>query len=140
MKIKKEYKEKISREFRAISNYIKKSDLPQRKTYFLSGTYGILNRILNIEYDQELLFIYFILHRCHEGISSVTRAYIRGEITIPMPDLNILLDKIADEIKNLADSIEKNEDYIKPLRRITELVYTTTGNGAYLYSKGMIKV
>lgn len=140
MKIKKEYKVKIAQEFKNASKYMLQADTPQKKLYFFSATYGILNRILNLEYDTELLFIDFILHRCYDAINSIVVPYMRGEIKIPMPDLIILLDKIAEKINALGDAIEKDGDYIKILMEIVELSYTTTGNGAYLYYKGLINI
>ena len=106
----------------------------------MSGSYGILNRILNLDYDPELLFIDFVLHRCHEGLASIVEQYITGKAIIPMPDLNLILDMIADELEHLADALKNNKSYITHLKRIVEISYTTTGNGAYLYRKGLIKI
>jgi len=140
MVIKEEYKQKIIEEFKSISKDIKEANTVQEKLYYYTATYGTLNRILNINYDPELLFINFILERCFEGLDITIKRSMSSEIIPPIPDLTILMEKIGDEIGKLADALENNKSYTHILVRIVELVYTTTGNGAYLYHRGIIKI
>jgi hypothetical protein len=140
MKIDKNHKEKIIDEFKLVAKAMKEENNIERKIYFYSGAHGIVNRILNIDYDPELLFIDYILERSYETINSGITAFIRGERRAPIPNPSVILEKIADEVNKLANSIEKGESYIKILNRIVELSYLTTGNGAYLHYKGVIKI
>lgn len=57
--------------------------------------------------------------------------------TFLMPDQ--LFDGLSDVLNELADKIEKNQNDIPVLEKINALGYSTTGNGYYLYQKGIIK-
>lgn len=140
MKIESKYKHEIIEELEDIAKNMKKEDNLERKIYLYSGAHGILNRILNLDYKPELLFVNYILQRSYETINGGITSFIRGERRIPIPEPKYLLDELADEIDKLAGAIAGNSDCIEILNRIIELSYTTTGNGAYLHYKGIIKI
>lgn len=139
MQIESKYKTEITKELNYVVTAMKTEKNLERKIYLYSGAYSMINRILNIEYKPELLFINFVLERSYETINGGITSLIRGETRVPMPNPEVLMNKLADEIKKLAEAISGKGDYIKILTRIIELSYTTTGNGAYLFSKGIIK-
>jgi hypothetical protein len=51
-----------------------------------------------------------------------------------------LFDGLQDALSLLADSIESGERTYSILERIANLAYSTSGNGYYMFLKGMLKV
>jgi len=51
-------------------------------------------------------------------------------------------DILENTLKDLIISIDKNEDHLiyKTLEKLSVIGYITTGNGNYLYKKGLVKI
>ena len=140
MPIKNHFINEIIKEFELVSKKIKEENNPELKIYFYSAAPGILNRVINLEYNQDLLFISYVLRNTYETIKQGIPPVLRGGSVVPLPDANMLLDRLADEINKLAGAISSGKDYNKILARIVEISYTVTGNGAYLHNKKIIKL
>ena len=57
---------------------------------------------------------------------------------IDLPD--DLFDKLCDSLEELAEKIEKDEDTYSVLQKLSVFAYVTTGNGYYLYRKGILRI
>ena len=107
------------------------------KLYFLSVVHSMANRILNIEYDSELVFIHFVLSQSHAQISTRYNAQTtRKEMPVSIP--SGLFESIENLLEDLAKTIKNNKQTHLILAKIAELAYSTTGNGYYLYQKGLL--
>jgi len=51
-----------------------------------------------------------------------------------------VFDKLENALEELVVKIEKGEKTYPVLEKISNLAYSTTGNGYYLYLKGMLTV
>ena len=126
----------ILQEFDFALGKMEKSNSVTEKLYFYSAIHGVIHRIVNIEYDTELLFVNFILKISYDVIHHSTSGN-SGQMNLIVPEL---FDNIEKQVKKLRNNIEKGEDVYKTLEAISILTYTATGNGYYLTQRGTIKL
>ncbi len=138
MNIPDPLRKELVRELRHVSKKIVEEEMPQRKVFFYSAAYGIARRILNLSYDPQINLVECILEITFNTINARVQSIIQGDVTIPLVDGFFSL--LATHVMELASRIEKNEDVYKTLESITALAHLTTGNGYYLYTKGVIKI
>ncbi len=132
-------KKMFTDEIRFILKNMRNTNVPKQKWYFFSATHAMALRILNIEYDPELLLIFQVLQTTYNTINGRLAALSTGqEVGVGMPDG--LISKIEGELENLLNSIDAGEKTYPILQRIANIAYSTTGNGYYLYLKGMLKI
>ena len=141
MNISKKYKEIIVKELRYVAKKMKESNDLFEKMYFFSASYSCLNRIFNLEFDSTLVFTHVVLQNAYNAIKGRSELLVRGQdraIKIPKDFFNILQETIVD----IANNIEKNnkDELFENLQKISNLSYLTTGNGNYLYQKGILKI
>ena len=141
MNISKHYKEIIVEELKSIAKKMKDTSDLKEKIFFFSATYSTMNRIFNLEFNPTLVLIHMVLQNAYLSISGRVEASIRGQdraIKIP----NGLFDALQEKIVDLAEIINKdnkNELFIN-LQEIANISYLTTGNGYYLFQKGILKI
>lgn len=139
MKIPKNFREELVKEINFVAERMRKEPDPRKKLYYYSGVYGLVNRTFNINFDPELLFMHLILNSTYGIMKSRVDAIILGRDTlIEVPDN--LFDRLSDALEELAENVEKNEETYLTLQKIANLAYVTTGNGFYLYQKGILKI
>ncbi len=110
----------------------------RKKLYYFSGIYGVIPRVFNFEYDSQLVFIHHILEYTYGAINGRLIAVQQGDKTAMLADS--ILDKLYTYTSQIVDKLERDEDIYNLLQKIIILGYTTTGNGYYLYTKGIIKI
>ena len=138
MKLSKQYKADIDQEFDFVIERMLESKTPDQMMYYFSGIYGILQRILNFEYSNELLFTYFIIERSCKDIINQLGAIRNGN---PIPTFNEAFGGTLVEItKELKKGFFNTQSRIATLKKVVELTYTCTGNGFYLSEKGVIDI
>ena len=117
---------------------MKENTDPFKKLYFFSGIHGLINRIFNIEYDPELVWIHHVLVSVYSGFIQRLDAMAKGDPVIILDDS--YFDKLMMLCLELKENISKNENVNDTLKKFSILVYATTGNGYYLKSKGLLKI
>jgi hypothetical protein len=124
-------------EMRTATEHMRKVVAPEEKLFFISAVHGAAFRIMNIEYDTELAFIHHVMNTAY-GMMSANLALVRqgGVNTFPKD----IFEKLENELDLLAQRIEQKESTHPVLERISNLAYSTTGNGYYLYLKGLISI
>ena len=134
---------RLSKEFRLAASKLAKADSIEGKLYFFSVFYGETGRQLNMHWDPDLALLFQVV----QGAC----AQIGNRVKLP-PDAGFPPDGIWDELlqaldqvsEELATAFEAREIEVPrlyaALARTAELTYITTGNGAYLYQKGMIQL
>ena len=139
MNINDKFKEMIVREIDFVVQNIEKTSKVADRLYYFSAIHAILNRIYNIEFDPELVYIHFIVQATHKAFLQRLQAIQQGgESTIPLTDTQ--LDKLTSILKELGEKIKNNEDLNDTLKKFVILSYTTTGNGYYLMKKGTLEI
>ncbi|OGO19966.1 MAG: hypothetical protein A2Z15_06455 [Chloroflexi bacterium RBG_16_50_11] len=132
-------KNELIKEIKFVVERMKKVDSPSEKLYYFSAAYGIAHRILNFEYEPELAFIHNVLQSVYNMINTRISTFIKGQET-PVSVPNNLFEKLEEALGEMALNIEKGDTTYLQLEKMVNLAYSTTGNGYYLYIKGMLKI
>jgi hypothetical protein len=135
LKISKENKKKLIEEIRFVIEKMKKEQDDKAKLYYFSAVYGIMQRIFNMEYSPDLIFVHFVISSTHNNINM---RLINPDAVIKVPE--DLLEKLMAATEELCVAIEKNHSLYEVLMKFTLLGYVTIGNGYYLYQKGLLKI
>ena len=143
MQLPDSIKQHLSKEFRFIATRLTKTTSLETKLYFFSAFYGEANRALNYYWDSELALLHLVLQSVHQQITARMGALSRrAERPVAIPnELIPALDQVALDLATLFE-LEKMDSQMlyKILCRISELGYSATGNGYYLYTKGELKI
>lgn len=135
MKLSEENKQKLTDEIRFVINQMKEQEDPEAKLYYFSAIYGIMPRIFNTEFSDDLLFAHFVISSTYNNINQRLKS---PDKAIKIPDE--LFDKLIETTEDLLNAIEKNKNLYTVLKKFTLLGYITLGNGYYLYKKGLLKI
>jgi hypothetical protein len=96
-------------------------------------------RILNLEYEPELVFVFQVFQLVYNMVNGRLAAVSGGqEAGIMIPEN--LFTNVENELDRMASLIEQKKETYAVLQRLMHLAYSTTGNWYYLYLKGMLKV
>lgn len=139
MKISDASKKIIVDELRYVADRVNREAEMPKKMYIYSGAYAVVNRILNIEFDPDLILMHAILQSSYTQINNTLNNIMTGAekvITIHEGVFGCL----AQSLKDLADVISRDGDITTQLGEIAVAAYSTTGNGYYLYQKGILKL
>lgn len=139
MKLSNNSRQIIVDEFLYIANRLNGESQITDKIYAYSAAYSVVNRVLNIEFEPTLILMHSVLQTTHAQINNTSGAIAAGAekvITIPKNLFNYL----AQGLQDLVAAISKDGDILTPLERIAIAGYITTGNGYYLYQKGILKL
>ena len=131
MNISNSLRTELINEIKFVISKIKKEPDLRKKSFFFSGVYSLVNRIFNLSFDPQLVFIHLVLNATHTTINSRINSIVMGKDTlIDLPD--DLFDKLCDSLEELAEKIEKDEDTYSILQKLSVFAYVTTGNGYFL--------
>jgi hypothetical protein len=118
---------------------MKATDKPMGKIYFFSGIFGVANRIFNIEFHSELVFIHNVVQAAHKQILESLTLVSQGRgLSIGIPE--DIFDGLEVAIEEMITRISRDQDIYSSLQKISNLAYSTTGNGRYLHFKGMLTI
>ena len=139
MNISDNFKETIVEEIKYVARKMDQSKDVNQKIYFFSGIYSIIQKIFNLEYDSNLIFLHFVVRHTYDAFNGRLQAIIKGgETIIPLHEEHF--KKLSQITKELAKKLQKNEDLNDTLKKFAILSYTTTGNGYYLQQKGSLNI
>jgi len=139
MRISHQFRNLIVSELQFAVKNMRETNHPAQKLYFYSAAYGVVTRVFNIEFDPILVHIFYILEATYNTINFMTQRVLKGEEqSIVLP--NEFFDHLADAVEELSIKIAKHEEVEQTLQKITNIAYTATGNGHYLYRKGLLKL
>lgn len=139
IKISKYLQKKMVEEMRYALKKMREEKDERKKLYYFSGIYAVIQRVYNFEYDPQLVFIHHVLEDTYRVISNRLMMIAQGDTTAMLADG--VIDKLHTYTSQIVDKIERDEDGICDLlQKIIILGYTTSGNGYYLYEKGIIKM
>ena len=139
MEIKSYLKETLVSELRLVAEKMKEEEDIRKKHYFFSATYGMVHRIFNINFNPELVLIHNVLNMAYSTTDALLRTIESGEErVIQIPDN--FFNRLASLTEELATAIEEDKNIYEVLQKMAILAYSLSGNGYYLYQKGIIKV
>ena len=138
MQLSKNSKLAMANEIRTAVDYMSKTNVAQEKMYFFSAVFGIANRIMNLEFDPELGFVHHVTNAAHVTINGNLALVAQGQSVRTFPPQ--FFEKLQEALEDLASHIEKGEPTYPELERISNLAYSTSGNGYYLFLKGALKI
>lgn len=135
MKLSRDNKQKIIDEIKFALEQMKQNEDLDEKLYYFSAVYGVLPRIFNIEFNEDLLFIHFVINSTYNNIKGRIK---NPDKVIKIPD--DLGEKLVHTTEELLTDLKEDKNLYNVLKRFTVLGYVTTGNGYYLYKKGYLKI
>lgn len=139
MEISDNLRKVMADEFRYVAERIREEKDSARKNYFFSAAYAVVYRVFNLEFDPSLVLVHDVLQRTYRNIDARLTAIGSGqERAIKVPEG--LFDRLAKHLDELSNAIDNNKDINEPLKNIAVISYVTTGNGYYLYKKGILKI
>ena len=106
--------------------------------YYFSAIPGILHRILNMEFNPDLLFAHFTLRSTQDAFIGRLNSIKSGDAPFIFDDKQITT--LISLCESLSKSLKKKEEITPLLRDFAVLLYSTTGNGFYLMQKGILKI
>ena len=139
MNLSPDMQKRFTDEINFVIKNMKNTDNPTEKLYFFSAGYAMAQRIINLEYEPELAFIQQVLQLVYNMVNARLLAMsMRQEAGVSIPDG--LFSSLEEALEEMVDRIEQGVETYPALQRIVNLAYSTTGNGYYLYLKGLLKV
>ncbi len=140
MKLSSGMREELVKEIRFAVDGMRKSPKFADKMYYFSAVYGMIDRVYNFEYDPELVFIYQVIQQTFALINAKLSLSGQRDLGLGTGVPTNLFDRLCSCIEELATRIEKNQKTYATLQDIANIAYSTTGNGFYLYTKGILKI
>jgi hypothetical protein len=139
MKIPSELRSKLVNEIKFVAEKMRTEKDLRAKVYYFSGIHGEMFRIFNFHFDPQLLFAHNVLNYAYEAMRARSDAIVMGrDALIDFPDG--FFDRLCECLEKLASAIENDQDPYPVLQDISCLVYVTTGNGYYLFQKGVLRI
>ena len=109
------------------------------KLYYFSALHGMVQRIMNIDFDRDLVFLHHALNQTHTAFSTRLAAMTRNTDK-PITITEEMEVKLLNLLNDLLDSLKNNKDFHQSCIDMIILSYATTGNGYYLMQKGMLTI
>ena len=135
--------ERLKSEFRiAASKVAEARDIPG-KIYYFSVFYGESSRQLNIHWDADLALLWLVVQATCHGVNNRLTQATNAEYPLGgFPHgFGAALDQVSEEFATAFEGGDVDIPRLyAALARTAELTYITSGNGAYLYDKGIIKL
>lgn len=139
MQISENSRNVIVNEFAYVIKKMRGEKDPSKKLYYFSAAYGVIFRILNLEFDSTLNVIHFVLNGTYSSINNRLNIMGQGiEMGVGIP--TELFTELENTTEAIARAIEEDADPLESLEKLAVLSYVTSGNGYYLYEKGLLKL
>jgi len=137
-KLSDKYRAVLKEEILYVVNKMHDSQNIEQKIFFFSAIYAMIQRIINLEYNGDLLFAHHVIQRTHEMYIQRLMAIKAGDMSVPFSEEHlIVLEKASME---LVQALDKKSTLTSALKTFSIASYSTTGNGYYLMEKGMLKI
>ena len=141
--MREEYRQRLAKEYRYAVTKIEQSSEPTKKLYYFSVIFGESQRVLNWQWDRDLALIYTVTQHVYTQFNATMQIPALGIFPI---DWATIYEKLTQGASDLAAYYEKaenddnREEMYQLLGRLAEIAYAISGNGSYLYEKGILKL
>jgi hypothetical protein len=143
MKLQKELRQRLAKEYRFAATRMQQEKQPARRLFYFSVFFSEAQRTLNLEWDRDLALVQLIAQHVHAQMTALTQTPL---LLASLPiDQARLLEQLSKTASDMAAYFEKREDgdnkeeLFQVLGSLAEVGYVASGNGSYLYEKGVIK-
>jgi hypothetical protein len=139
--MRKDLRQRLAKEYRYAANKMQQA-APERKLFYFSVLFGEAQRILNFEWDKDLALLHMVTQQSYNQISAQAPTL---SIILPVK-ASTIYEKLTQATSEIASYYEKEEnetnkeELYQKLADLTEIAYIATGNGSYLYEKGLINL
>lgn len=138
MKLSQEYKTLLINEIKFVLDNMSKANSVEEKLYLFSAIFGMVQRIFNIEFNSELVFLHSVLQNTHNSFMQRLTAIKSGDTVVSLSEDQIIgLERASSQ---LCGAIEKNKSILPALEKFSLLGYSTSGNGNFMMIKGKLKL
>jgi hypothetical protein len=138
MQINKIYKTALVNEVKYVQKRMKDNVSLEKKLFYFSAVPAELLRVLNLDYDLELLYLHHAVNHAYATFQQRMTAIKSGDTTIILDEKQI--DKLESLLEDVLGVIEQKKGIDEVLKAFIELAYSTSGNGFYLMEKGLLKI
>ncbi len=142
--LRKELRQRLAKEYRYAVNRMREETQPLKKLFYFSVIFGEAQRVLNWEWNNDLVLIHIVTQHVHTQVITTAQTPALGQV-IPI-DWASVYDKLTQTASDLAVYFEKaenedsKEELYKIIRHFAEIAYAVSGNGSYLHEKGMFNI
>ncbi|MBN1176654.1 MAG: hypothetical protein JXA51_03130 [Dehalococcoidales bacterium] len=139
--LREELRKRLVEEYRYAVNKMQETDDLTRKLFYFSVFFGEAKRLINWEWNRELSLVHLVTQQVHTQINAALQAPNR----LPIDWIGHFkrLTQVSSELATYFENVEKEgstEEIYQILGHLAEIGYTFTGNGHYLYEKGILKI
>lgn len=135
MALSNDYRIRLAKEFAFSHEKMSESPSPLAKLYWFTASFNMAQRIMNLEYDNELLFLFTVCQTAHGQLAGRLASLSRGaDIGAGLPV--DIFSKLEDIVLEMGKAISNSEDLTPLLKRIATIGYSATGNGYFLSERG----
>jgi hypothetical protein len=113
----------------------------EEKLYYFSAVHGVINRVMNFQCDPLLVFAHQVLSTVHGALMSrITATKGGGEKHLSVS--KEMIEKLQETVIDFRTALKENdqEKIYSVLERFANIGYATTGNGFYLFQRGMLRI
>ena len=140
--LSEEYRQRLANEYRYAVTRMQQEGQPVRKLFYFSVFFGEAQRVLNFEWNRDIALIYTVTFHTYTQVNNAMQSPVLMQL--PM-DWTAVYDKLTLAASDLTAYLEKaknngREELCQILGRLAEISYVVSGNGIYLYEKGVIKL
>ncbi len=140
--MRKEFRQRLAKEYRYAATRMQQEAHPAKKLFYFSAFFGEAQRILNQEWDRDLALIFMVTQQTHTQITAMAQTPVFSVLPIQWAAVYEQLTKTASDLATYTEKKEdegSGEELCQILGRFAEITYAVSGNGSYLYEKGLIK-
>jgi hypothetical protein len=141
--MREEFRQRLAKEYHYAATRMQQEMQPAKKLFYFSVFFGEAQRVLNWEWDRDLVLIYTVTQQAHAQINPTTQVPMFGLLPIEGAIVYEKLTQVASDLSAYFEKTENEgsrEELCQILGRLAELSYVVAGNGSYLYEKGIIKL
>ncbi len=139
--LREELRQRLVKEYRYAVTKMQQESQLAKKLFYFSVLFGEAQRTLNWEWDTDIILIYTITQHAYTQLNATmqTPALLT---TLPVDWTTVFdnLTKVASDLANYlenAKNTSNKDELFQILGRFSEISYAISGNGSYLYGKGV---
>ena len=139
--MRKELRNRLATEYRRAATLMGQAKDPAKILFYFSVFFGETQRVLNWEWDKDLALIHLVTRQVHTQINPTTQSSILAILPVDGATIYEKLISLAHELATYFEKVEVEENRVELyqiLGHFAELAYVVSGNGSYLYEKGLI--
>ena len=137
MNLSPDMKRLLVKEMEFATQKMSAADNAAEKLYYFSAVFGAVSRVMNFEYDPHLGFIHQTLQLAYNQMNARVGALVgKQDVAVSLPP--DLFQRLDEGVSQLIALLNRDAATYPALEYISNLAFSTTGTGYYLYLKGSL--